>query len=117
MQLRRVSVWLLLCALLAAQTFGLVHRVAHGSGASQATQASTASPASMSGWAQDLFAGHEGDPSCKLFDQLNACGAMPELPAIALPMLAPLFFLSWSQGEVLSRWATLFDARGPPFLR
>jgi hypothetical protein len=109
---RRVSLWLLAWALLAAQTLGLLHRAVHvPAGAPLAAQAKAAQP----GWAQDLFASHEGDSGCRLYDQLGASGFTPEpprLPAMALPVFVAAAVV---QAALPARTCT-FDARGPPAL-
>jgi hypothetical protein len=114
MPLRRRLIWVLLFALVAAQTLGLMHRIVHapGTGAAFAGSAPVAQ-----GWVQDLFAGHEGDASCRLFDQLNASGVLPDIPAVPIVQVLPAYFLQWYLGQALARWAALFDARGPPLLR
>ena len=119
MALRLRVVWLLLFALIAAQTLGLLHRVAHPThvGAEVFVGAALEESTSPRGWLQDLFTGHDRDSGCVLFDGLNASGVAPELPSLALPVLLPLHVILWSRGEALARWAALFDARGPPTLR
>ena len=121
MALRRGLLWLLLFALVAAQTLGLMHRVVHGSQFESDTEIAAVhvhddghhNPS----WAETLFGGHAGESACRLFDQLSQGGCLPSVPAVLLPIAAPSFFLQWFQGEALARWAALFDARGPPQLR
>ncbi len=116
---QRIWLWLLALVLVAAQTLGLLHRIAHTPTAYGAATQSQGidSSGDARGWVKDFFAGHDGDPSCRLFDQLNAGGVLPDLPVLAPPPSLPLHFLSWFQGETLACSATLFDARGPPALR
>lgn len=64
-----------------------------------------------------LFAGHHSDADCRLYDQLAHGSAMPSVPFVALPIFLPTATFAWFEGEVLARWVTLFDARGPPLSR
>ena len=120
MALRRGLLWLVLLALLAAQTLGLMHRVVHVSQfQSEAEVASLHAHGDGShdpSWTESLFGGHDGESACRLFDQLSQGGCLPAIAALP-PVIAPLFFLQWFQGEAVARWAALFDARGPPQLR
>ena len=122
MALRRGFLWLVLFALVAAQTLGLMHRVVHvpvfgGDAAVVSIIHAQDEGRHSQGWTVTLFGGHGGEPACRLFDQLSQGGCLPSVPAVLLPVTAPLFFLPWFQGEALARWAALFDARGPPQLR
>lgn len=134
----RLQAWLvpalLACVLLAAQTLGLLHRYAHGSGLARvaataltgasgvasttATVADTgAGAASAKAGFGGLFGTHD-DNTCRLVDQLGLSDALAGLPVLALPPALPTaLLLQASLGEVLARWAALFDARGPPCLR
>lgn len=112
-RVRRVTVWFLLCALVLAQALGLMHRAVHlPHGQAQAQEHSL----HAHGWVADLFAGHDDDSTCRLFDPLNLEGAAC-VPVVVPPAVAAFFFLDTLQGEFLVRWAALFDARGPPSLR
>ncbi|HSV34539.1 MAG TPA: hypothetical protein VLI46_03220 [Ramlibacter sp.] len=131
MQARRGLVWLLFSALVAAQALGLMHRVVHGPQAQLALgfaaehdpyagnpHSPGADRAHDHGahWSAALFAGHDDDSTCRLFDPLNHEGP-PAVPALALPMGLSSFLFQWFQAEALVRWAALFDARGPPSIR
>jgi hypothetical protein len=119
---RRGLLWLVLLALVAAQTLGLMHRAFHHAGADypvlrisqHAVQQDQV--AGTQGWIASLFSSHD-DSSCPLYDQLGQGGMITMPPAIALPLAPTAFVLQWFQGEVLARWAALFDARGPPSIR
>lgn len=130
MALRRAVLWLTVVALIAAQALGLMHRVTHNPhrvthnphgaalslpDAAHGVQAGGHRHAH--GWAAQLFAGHEDDPVCRLFDQLGQGDAAPVVPAVDLPLAPAAFLLLFFQGEVLARWVALFDARGPPHAR
>jgi hypothetical protein len=117
---RRVFAWLLVSALVAAQALGLMHRTVHLphglSHAHSQTQQADAHGHEAGGWVTALFAGHQDDSTCRLFDPLHHDGP-PSVPAVVLPLLLSSYFLDAFQGEFLVRWAALFDARGPPPLR
>lgn len=100
-------VWLMLFALIAAQTLALVHRVTHSG-------ANTAVSSAQSGWVAGFQDGHADDPSCQVFDQAGQALLSFDAPLTALPLAAFAQFIQWSQGEAVARWAALFDARGPP---
>lgn len=118
---RRGLLWLVLVALIAAQTLGLMHRVAHHSGANAsaapiAAHAAEGERGHHDGPLAGLFSTHE-EPSCPLYDQLGQGGVIPVLPGVPLPLVQAAFVLRWFQGEFLARWVALFDARGPPSVR
>jgi len=123
MTLRRGLIWFVLFALVAAQALGLMHRVAHGGHIESvpgvvALHADADGDAdSGHGWLAQLFAGHDDESGCRIYDQLGQSGFLTAPAAVPLPLLLPSFYLQWFQGEVLARCAALFDARGPPLVR
>ena len=66
------------------------------------------------GWVEAIFASHEADSDCRLFDQASHGSAAPALAAVTLPVMLPSVVVGIPQGEALARWAALFDARAPP---
>src|SRR6187402_797269 len=98
-------IWVMLFALVAAQTLALVHRISH-------TGTSGATSIAASGWAAALQDGHADDPSCQVFDQASQALLCFGVPAPLLPVMLPSQFIQWSLGEAVARWAALFDARG-----
>jgi hypothetical protein len=66
---------------------------------------------------QDLFSGHGDDFDCQLYDQLSHGNGPPRAAAVVLPVLLPVFLFQHFQDDAVARWATLFDARGPPSIR
>jgi len=136
--------WLLVAALLLAQLLGLMHGVVHGPQSHFHTH--THSPAHShahhdvhhddtqhhehislthaeeqvegeGGWLNALFASHDGDSDCRLFDQASHGHAAPTFPMLSLPLVLSSAAFDISRGEALARWAALFDARGPPSIR
>jgi hypothetical protein len=120
MALRRGLLWFLLFALVTVQALGLMHSVAHGVRFAPVPSLAAGTAAADDverGWEAGLFGQHDDDAGCLLYDQLSHGGCMPMPMAAALPVMPPAFILQWFQGEFLARWATLFDARGPPAIR
>lgn len=108
MALRRASIAWLAFALLAAQSLAFMHRVVHG------PQAHLSAP-SVS-WSASLFANHDDDSTCRLFDAVGH-EAAPALALVVLPLAIPSFVLALRQGECLLRFSAFFAARGPPPIR
>lgn len=117
-------VLVLTCALLWAQALGLAHRIVHGpqwsGGGHGLAQQAAVDPSGQSdadGLLASLFAGHQGDTDCRLFDQLGHADALPGVPSLALPVLLPLFLDPAATVTVCHSGAALFEARGPPMVR
>lgn len=116
---RRVLLVGLVVALLAMQTLGFMHRVAHGpqvglSSHQQAAPQDDGHGHGVAGLFGGLFAGHDDDSSCRVYDQLSHSDLIGGTCAAALPAVPPSFLILLSLGEAAARWAALFDARGPP---
>ena len=104
-----------------AQTLGVVHGFAHAGAHPAPAEARAQAHATARGLAhtagklEPLFAQHEDTEDCRLFDALGqqpgAAMAGPVHPAAVPPCMQRLRRL---EGAVVARWATLFDARGPP---
>lgn len=119
MALRRGLLWIVLVALVSAQTLGLMHRVVHSPALETAfgtATAAVAEPAHFRGGLSDLFDQHD-NTACRVVDQLCHGGFPPGVPVVLPHLLLPTFVLAWFQGEFIARRAALFDARGPPLLR
>ena len=120
----RLTPWLLGCALLLAQALSLMHGVVHAPQAGSngkasvtlrsAVTAATQTDRNGAHWVVDLFSLHHGDNDCRLYDQASHDGAVPQLAALALPVVLPPSAVAIYEGEALARWAALFAARGPP---
>jgi len=65
---------------------------------------------------QRLFGEHSHDGDCRIYDQLTHADGLHLMAAVPPVLLPPVAVLAWHAGECLRRWATLFDARGPPAL-
>ncbi|UUZ64515.1 hypothetical protein LP417_05700 [Polaromonas sp. P1-6] len=131
----RPLAWLVVFALLLAQTLGLIHGVVHGG--VHAPQVTQMPQMQLHDGAQEqqhlhdhgsnadhdadllasLFSSHDGDSDCRLFDQASHGHAAPALVPLVLPMMLSSLLVTISQGEVIARWAALFEARGPPLTR
>lgn len=105
--------WLAVVALLAAQMLGLLHRSVHLSPGGARAPALHASHG-----VGDLFASHgDATSDCRLYDQLGHGDALACPIALPVSFVVPAYVLHTTLGEVLARWAALFDARGPPAVR
>lgn len=107
--------------LLLAPVLGLMHGVVHRAGdqpqAAQTLAAEAGGLAHGHGWMDDLFSAHGNDSDCRVFDQLCHSQAPPALPLLVLPLVLSPFVFHFLEGDVLARWAALFEARGPPLAR
>jgi hypothetical protein len=146
MTLRRLLFVCLLLAVMATQSLGVMHAVvhlprqgeAHGEAYSEThnparnearSEAHNDAPADLHrayapggphaqhSVVHDLFGGHGDDFDCQLYDQLSHGNGPPRVAVVVLPVLLPVFLFQHFQGDAVARWATLFDARGPPPLR
>ena len=111
MAARRRLLWLLLFALFAAQTLGVMHRVVHPSPTVHASAAKSAGGALV-----DLLASHDG-AACQLYDQMCQGGAAPQFAQLPPALVLPSLLVFWFQDAIVARWSALFDARGPPSIR
>ncbi|MDI1272408.1 hypothetical protein [Polaromonas sp.] len=122
------AAWVYLAlVLLLAPVLGLMHGVVHRAGGHpQAAQTQTQTQAVQAGdhafghghgWLDDLFSAHINDSDCRVFDQLCHSQAPPALALLVLPLALLPFVFHFLEGEVLARWAALFEARGPPLTR
>ncbi len=118
--LYRSLLGLLAGAVLMAHLLGLMHRSLHGphtqiahahAAAAQHVHAG-ATGADANGVAA-LFASHDDESKCRLFDSLTQGGPQAGSASVVLMPASPGLLLSLA-GEALARWAALFQARGPP---
>lgn len=107
-RLQAALVAALLAVLVLAQTLGALHRIAHPGGDGAATPSTH--------WVLDLFADHDHDGSCELFDQLThgaaLCAASPGPLASPEPAPPVARHAAWQ----IAAQAAGFLARGPPLL-
>ena len=117
---------LLAAVLVMTQTLGLVHAITHGpSGSSLYFDAEfhdhyhdhdhdVAKAPGVNHFLVSLFSLHSDVSDCRLFDQASHSGGLAMTFKSTLPGVPPPLTVAIFQGEALSRWAALFDARGPP---
>lgn len=118
-------VLLLACALLWAQALGLAHRIVHGPQLASLHAVSQAATAEVSaagavvadGFLAQLFAGHQADSDCRVFEQLSHADTLPAVPLLALPALAPLPPVAVAAAGRFICLRLPFQARGPPLTR
>lgn len=107
-RLHAALIAVLLAVLVLAQTLGALHRVAHP-GDDGATAASA-------DWVLDLFADHDHDGACELFDQLTHGDALCAASAAPLPSPPPPAPVMRHAAWQIAAQAAGFLARGPPLL-
>lgn len=127
-RLTPLRLWLLLLALLGAQTLGLVHGVLHaydafpasvraavaGSVNPAGTQAQALPADAPRSWLAHVFSTHSAG-ECRLFDQLAHGDQAPPPPPPALPAHAATpCEPCWPQELRVAAAPTPFDARAPP---
>ena len=111
--------------LLLAPMLGLMHGVVHGAAASLHTaqvhdhEADNHAHEHAQGhaWLADLFSVHAEDSDCRVYDQLCHSEVPSAPPALVLPVVLSSFVFHFLEDEVRTRWAALFEARGPPLTR
>lgn len=120
----------LFCALVFAvcfaSTLGQLHRAVHGVPAGRAIvqagvksafgeiQGSAKTERHASGLLALLFDDGHSAGDCLLYDQLSSGPAACGFFTLDLPILMSTAALARREGQALSRWVALFDARGPP---
>lgn len=120
---RRAAWGYLALVFLLAPMLGLMHGLVHGAGDYRQAAAHTHLAEAKDGhshehgWLTDLFSAHGDASDCRVFDQRCHSDMVPALPWLVLPMVLSPFAFLFFEGEVLARWAALFEARGPPLAR
>lgn len=119
---RRAGLALVALALVAAQTLGHVHGVAHGLPHQPAAPAAQGllqhgGHGGVASLLHGLFDPHGDGAACRLYDQMGHGDSLPAVAAVLLPMAPPAALFALLQGQVLARHAALFDARAPPSVR
>jgi hypothetical protein len=101
-------------AMVLGQTLGLVHRLVHASSGHEVGATGVTAPSAAHGvsWSKGLFEEHN-EPTCRLYDAV-AGGAALTTACSFLPAAFSAHLITFRSGEALSRWAALFEARGPP---
>lgn len=117
LRFKRALIASVLLAFVLAQALGLMHRVVHAPFVGHGfVTASAEAPQARVSWVKALFAGHDSERGCDLYDQSShadmACGEGPSLslqgPSGADAVIHP--------GWQLAAQAAGFLARGPPAL-
>ena len=125
--------WVLVLALLWAQSMGLWHGIVHGGYGAVSVRASLALAPDTSdavtqafgiegapvfnGFFESLFGNHHKGVDCQLYDQLCHGDALATAPVLVLPLGVPAAHIAHLTGLAVARWAALFQARGPPVSR
>jgi len=113
--------WVLVLALLWAQSLGLWHGIVHGGHGVGSVHASLAladtGQAQSHGFFESLFGNHHDGLDCELFDQLCHGDALATAPVLVLPLGVPAAHIAHLTGLAVARWAALFQARAPPVSR
>lgn len=117
LRFKRALITGVLLAFVLAQALGLMHRVVHAPFTGHAAaQAAAEAPQAGVTWLKALFAGHDGERGCDLYDQSShadlACGGAPRLALQGPIAIADVIHPGWQ----LATQAAGFLARGPPAL-
>jgi hypothetical protein len=117
LRFKRALIASVLLAFVLAQALGLMHRVVHAPLPGQGfVQASAEVPQPGVSWVKALFAGHDSERGCDLYDQAShadlACGDAPGLALQGPTAMADVIHPGWQ----LAAQAAGFLARGPPAL-
>ncbi len=121
--MQRLLLGLLVCAWLATQTFGLVHRELHGGAlggpmlAQQVQAAAAAADGAAAEKAGGLFAGHAQSSDCRLYDHAGLADLLVCVPTLAVPAVFVPFLQASPHAVVRDAGPVPFQARGPPSLR
>jgi hypothetical protein len=117
LRFKRALITSVLLAFVLAQALGLMHRVVHAPLLGQGfVHASAETPPASVSWVKALFAGHDSERGCDLYDQSShadlACGDAPGLALHGPSLTADVIHPGWQ----LAAQAAGFLARGPPAL-
>ena len=117
LRFKRALITSVLLAFALAQALGLMHRVVHAPWLGQGLVHASADALQPDvPWVKALFAGHDSERGCDLYDQSShadlACGDAPGLALQAPTAAANVIHPGWQ----LAAQAAGFLARGPPAL-
>jgi hypothetical protein len=107
-----------LVALVLVQSLGLLHRFAHaprGPADVVSVSVSVAGTATA-GWLKTLFAGHDQDGACDVYDQLAHADLLAGVAPVTLPAIEPMPPATPHHAWQIAAQAAGFLARGPPSL-
>lgn len=117
-----VRLFALVLSLLLAQALGFMHGIEHAplthlqtvQLVSFQSAAADASAGARAGWVADLFAGHNEESTCQVFDQLSHGSALLGQALVVTPLALASFFLDTYRGATPPYQRSLIQARGPP---
>jgi len=117
LRFKRALIASVLLAFVLAQALGLMHRIVHAPFVSHGlVHASAEAPQAEVSWVKALFAGHDNERGCDLYDQSShadlACGDAPSLAPQGQSTGTEQLHPGWQ----LAAQAAGFLARGPPTL-
>jgi hypothetical protein len=117
LRFKRALITGVLLGFVLAQALGLMHRVVHAPLLGQGfVHASADGSQPEVSWVKALFAGHDSERGCDLYDQSShadlACGDVPGLALQGPTATADVIHPGWQ----LAAQAAGFLARGPPAL-
>ncbi len=117
LRFKRALITGVMLAFVLAQALGLMHRIVHAPLLGQGfVPASAEAPQAGLSWLKALFAGHDSERGCDLYDQSShaelACGDAPSLALQGPSATADVIHPGWQ----LAAQAVGFLARGPPAL-
>ena len=119
----------LLTAMVLAQTLGFMHNIVHAPAAQHGGQTcllhtevhtevhAGAQERAANAWLADLFAAHDDESDCRLYDQFSHGDCMPAVPLLCLPTQVLPDFLQMFLASSPSTPDALVQARGPPSVR
>lgn len=117
--LRGVAAWVLVLAVVWAQSLGQWHRVLHAPGLARIAAGAAAEPAhdhpdGVHGAFAHLFDTDGHAAACVLYDQLAHGDAAPSVPVVWLPPVWVAAVPPWEGRWQIAAQAVGFLARGPP---
>ena len=112
--------WLLV-AMVLAQSLGLMHTIVHaipphGERQGYALQTKVHGGA-ITTWVADLFAAHDDESDCRLYDQFSHGDCVPAIALLCLPSHAVPGYLEIVEASQPPILAAPVRARGPPPIR
>lgn len=119
---RAAGLWAwLIAAMVLAQSLGFMHGIVHAVPAQVERQVcplqAEVHGRAITGWVADLFAVHDDESDCRLYDQFSHGDCAPAMPVLCIPSLAVADFSRIFEAPSPVTPAALVQARGPPPFR